>query len=186
MAMAIWVRRVCCVHERSVIVRVRHLWLCELGVGEIGVRRWGGVVRGTVRPTRCGSLRLGVVGALGIVRSLCCCLEDVSVMLTIRAQFCAYLRVVVVLRHRWLIRLVDGCWRMISLISRVRRSVRVGFRPIIRVLPFESWGWTLCVEGRRILIAIRVVRRRHLANRLVMVRIWQQRLLRWRLGMTRK
>ena len=75
--------------------------MCALNVGVTVVRGWGCVVRGIVRPTRCGSLRLGVVGAICVVGCLLCRLE-VSDMLAFRVQFCAYLVIVVVLRHSWL------------------------------------------------------------------------------------
>jgi hypothetical protein len=57
-----------CTHERRVIVRLRREWLCERVTG---IRGGSGVtVRGTVWPTSCGCLRLGVVYTIGVVGGL--------------------------------------------------------------------------------------------------------------------
>lgn len=156
----VWVLWICCIHETDVIVRACNLRLCALNVGVAVVGGWGCVVRRIVGPTRCGSLRLGVVGAIGVVWCLLWCLE-VSDVLESRVRSGAYL-FVVVLRRGWLIGLVDWCWWMISLVPGVRRSVCHGSWPFAGVFPLERWWWTWHVEAGRILLVICVVRGRHL------------------------
>lgn len=131
-----------------------------MNVGVRVVRGWGGVVRGIVRPTRCGSLRLGIVSAIGVVRRLLRLLE-ISGMITFKVHAGTYLWVMVVLRYVWLVGLIDWCWWMVSLVPSVRRNVCVCFGPIAGIFPLERWWRTLRVEARRILLIIRVVRGGH-------------------------
>lgn len=59
---------VCCREERRIIVRVGYEWLCESVTGIGGGS--SAIVRGTVWPTSCGCLRLGVVCTVGVVGGL--------------------------------------------------------------------------------------------------------------------
>ena len=77
----------------------------------------------------------------------------------------AYLsRIMIVLWHARLVRVVDWCWWMISLKGPVRRNVCVDFWPIIGIFPLKRWRWTWRIEGRRVWISVLVVRRRHLGT----------------------